>query len=224
MIRLKLPFEVKRRLKNVKAVLFDLDGTVIDTIDLIKASFRYATSQVLGQSLSDEVLLQNLGTPLLGQMKVFSVEKAEELVKAYREHNFTHHDRMIKEYPGVAKVLVYLRNKDYRLAIVTSKSGPLAQRGLAILGLVPYFEVVVSMDDTTEHKPLPAPILLALKKLRCMPDEAIYIGDSPPDLKAGRAAGVLTTAALWGPFTRERLLAEEPDIVLDEVTDLLEIL
>jgi pyrophosphatase PpaX len=214
----------KNRLKKVKAVLFDLDGTVIDTIDLIRSSFRHATTQVLGQSLPDEVLLQNLGTPLLDQMKVFSPEKAEELVKVYREHNQAHHDRMVKEYPDVVTVLTGLKKKGYRLAIVTSKSGPLARRGLEVLGLGPYFEVLVSMDDTTEHKPLPAPILAALQKLGCGPDEAVYIGDSPHDLRAGKAAGVLTAAALWGPFPLERLLAEKPDLVLDKMTDLLEIL
>lgn len=220
----KIDSEIEERLKTVEAVLFDLDGTVVDTIALIRTSFRFAVSRVLGLSLSDEVLLQNLGMPLLDQMKVFSEEKAEELVEVYREHNQARHDQMIKRYADTESVLKKLAEKGYALAIVTSKSSPLAKRGLSVLGLEPYFELVVSMDDTSEHKPLPAPVLAALKKMKRLPENAIYIGDSPHDLKAGRAAGVLTAAALWGPFSKERLLAENPDILLDDITDLLEIL
>lgn len=219
-----LPSEIKKRLKKIKVVLFDLDGTVIDTIDLITASFRFATKQVLGATFPDDVLLQNLGTPLIYQMEFFSPEKAAELVKIYRQHNHAYHDEMIKEYPGVKETLRVLRERGYRLAIVTSKSGSLARRGLAAFDLELLFEIFISADDTIEHKPLPAPILAAVTKLKSMPDKAIYIGDSPHDIKAGKAAGVLTAAALWGPFPPKRLLAEEPDIVLSKITDLLEIL
>ncbi len=224
MEKIKLSLEMRKRLKKVKGILFDLDGTLIDTVELIRQSFRYATQKILGQKIPDEILLRNLGTPLRSQMEVFSKEKADELTRVYQEFNWAHHDELIREYPGTKEVLKRLKEWGYKLAVVTSKSYPLAQKGISAFNLSPFFEVVVTLDDVSEFKPLPGPILAALNRLGFKPSQAIYIGDSPHDIKAGKRAKVLTAAALWGPFSFENLKKEKPDIFLENIGELEEII
>lgn len=220
----ELPRGLRERLAHTKAALFDFDGTVVDTVELITASFRHTISTVLGLDLPDEELIQNLGMPLLAQMKVFSEERADELVDVYREHNRAHHDEMIVEIPGAKTTLEALRQAGLRLVVVTSKSRELAQRGMDIFQLRALFDDGVYMEDTAVHKPNPEPVLEALRRIEVGPVEAVFVGDSPHDIAAGRAAGVLTIAALWGPFARERLLAARPDVSLKSVDQLVPLL
>lgn len=209
---------------SVTAVLLDFDGTVVDTVELITESFRYTISRVLGLDLPDDVLIANVGMPLAAQMHIFSPEREEELVRVYREHNHAHHDAMIKEFPGAKAALQEMRAAGLKLAVVTSKSKPLTQRGMDTFGLRPLFDAGVYMEDTQSHKPNPEPVLEALARLGSSPDRAVFVGDSPHDIAAGNAAGVITIAALWGPFPRERVLDARPDIVLESVGELAPLL
>ncbi len=209
-------------MKETELVLFDLDGTLIDTIDLIYLSFKHATTIVLNEDLSREKLLRNIGRPLLDQMKVFSEEKKEDLMSTYHEYNFKHHDRMVSAYPGVPKVLGEL-SKSSRIGVVTSKRRDLALRGIELCGLSGYIEKVVAMEDTTEHKPGPAPVLLALKEFDIKKEKSIFIGDSPFDIQAGKAAGVEAVGVTWGPFSKKELLKNKPDHIIDQIEELLKI-
>ncbi len=209
-------------MKETELVLFDLDGTLIDTIDLIYLSFKHATTIVLNEDLSREKLLRNIGRPLLDQMKVFSEEKKEDLMSTYHEYNFKNHDRMVSAYPGVPKVLGEL-SKSSRIGVVTSKRRDLALRGIELCGLSGYIEKVVAMEDTTEHKPGPAPVLLALKEFDIKKEKSIFIGDSPFDIQAGKAAGVEAVGVTWGPFSKKELLKNKPDHIIDQIEELLKI-
>lgn len=209
-------------MKETELVLFDLDGTLIDTIDLIYLSFKHATTIVLNEDLSREKLLRNIGRPLLDQMKVFSEEKKEDLMSTYHEYNFKNHDRMVSAYPGVPKVLGAL-SKSSRIGVVTSKRRDLALRGIELCGLSGYIEKVVAMEDTTEHKPGPAPVLLALKEFDIKKEKSIFIGDSPFDIQAGKAAGVEAVGVTWGPFSKKELLKNKPDHIIDQIEELLKI-
>ena len=213
--------ELARRLARTSAVLLDFDGTVVNTVELITASFRYTIKRVLGVELPDEVLIANLGMPLPEQMRGFSPEKEEELVRVYREHNRAHHDEMIKEFPGAKEALEGLRAAGFKLALVTSKSRELTQRGMDMFGLRPLFDAGVYMEDTQIHKPNPEPVVEALRRLGAAAEDAVFVGDSPHDISAGRAAGVATIAALWGPFPRDRVLEARPDIVLESIDELV---
>lgn len=210
----------RKRLAEIDAVLLDFDGTVVNTIDLIAASFRHTISTVLGLNLSDETLLQNLGMPLRAQMQVFAPERVQELVDVYREHNRAHHDEMIGEFAGAKEALEQLKAAGFKLAVVTSKSRELTQRGMDMFGLRPLFDAGVYIEDTDAHKPNPEPVCEALSRLGADARHAAFVGDSPHDIIAGNAAGVLTVAALWGPFPRDRVLEARPDIVLDSVEEL----
>ncbi len=205
--------------------MFDLDGTLIDTVDLIYRSFDHAVQKVLGKNLTREELLQNIGRPLEAQMKVFSPTQSDLLLDAYIKHNLAEHDENISKYPYIVETLNWLvQEKAMKLGVVTSKKRDLSLRGLKIVGLFDLFDVVVAMEDTENHKPNPEPVTEALKLLRCSASETLFIGDSPFDIDAGRAAGVFTGAALWGPFSQKQLQAHKPDLELASIKDLKTVL
>ena len=194
------------------AVLFDLDGTLIDSIELILASMRYAFTKCGRPVPTDSQWLSGVGTPLPTMFRNYVSGEADvaELITAYREHQLVHHDALVRCYAEVADMLDVLAGGGHPLAVVTSKSEALAERGLEHAGIRQYFQTIVGFDTTERHKPHPEPVLTALHRLRYEPYEAVFVGDSVHDVEAGNAAGVVTVAALWGPFTREQLAAAHP--------------
>ena len=210
--------------RSVKAVLFDLDGTLIDSIPLIVASLRHAMSTVLAVDLSDEQLMRNIGTPLVKQMREFSPEHADELLRVYREHNAIHHDTWVNEYPMTSETLLALKAMGYPVGVVTSKAGEGARRGLAVTGLDQYIDILVTCDDTDRHKPEPDPLYLAAERFGLKATECVYVGDSEFDMMAAKAAGAVSIAALWGPFPDETVLGPGVDHALETITGLLPLL
>jgi len=204
-------------------VVFDLDGTVVDTVELIVESFRYATRTVLGVVLPDDVITAGVGQPLMTQMEELSAEHARELYDVYREYNHRRHDELIRGYAGIAELLDGLRAAGRRLGIVTSKSRDTTQMAFRAVGLDDRFEVVVTASDTDEHKPSPVPLLLCLERLRAPAAGAIYVGDSPVDIEAGAAAGMATAAVAWGVFGKEALMAVAPDFWVEAPHELLDL-
>ena len=204
-------------------VLFDLDGTVVDTVELIVRSFRHATQLVLGVVLPDEVITAGVGQPLMTQMEMLAPDHAEELYDAYREFNHSRHDELIRGYDGMTEVLEALRADGRRLGIVTSKGTPATEMAFRAVGLADHFDVIVTASDTAEHKPSPVPLRLCLERLGADADGALYVGDSPFDIKAGAAAGLATAAVGWGIFSRQVLLAAGPDYWLDEPRELIDL-
>jgi len=202
-------------------VVFDLDGTVVDTVELIVESFRYATTTVMGEVLADEVILAGVGRPLYAQMERLSADHAQELYDVYREYNHRRHDELIRGYEGIDEVLGTLKAAGRRTGIVTSKGRDTTAMAFRAVGLEAHFDVVVTATDTTEHKPSPVPLLLCLERLGATAAGAIYVGDSPFDIEAGAAAGMATAAVAWGVFGRDALLAAGPDFWLDAPRDLL---
>ena len=207
--------------KCFKAFIFDLDGTIVDTIELIRDSFRHASREVLGRQLPDEVLMANVGQPLKRQMELLNPGKADELYTVYREFNHARHDELIRPYPGIENVLARLRERGVRLAIVTSKSRDTVNMAFRTIPVEQYFDTVVATDDTEFHKPHPQPIMLAMRRLDAGPGESVYIGDSPFDIEAGQAAGIATAAVGWGIFPSVRLKEMEPDFYFEKPDEIL---
>ncbi len=209
-----------------KAVLFDNDGTIADTYDLILDSFRHATREVLGQQLPDDVLMARVGVPLAEQMKDFSDDPVvqEELLITYRTYNHKIHDERIALFPGELDALKCLSDAGLRMGVVTSKLHWLAQRGLEVLGISEYMEAFVGADDCPKFKPLPDPILMGCEQLDVAPEKCVYAGDSPFDIAAGNAAGCMTVAVTWGVFSEEALLKEKPDYVVSSFEELTNVL
>lgn len=217
-------FDLAARVSALECVLFDLDGTLIDTIELIRESMRYATSRVLGEALPDDVLMRNVGVPLINQMREFSAEHADLLLTTYREHNHRVHDSMVKEYPGVDSALERFSAAGLRMGIVTSKSRAVAMMGIDRFSLMRFFDVLVACDDVPIHKPEPYPLLHAAERMGVDISRCAYVGDSPHDMAASVAAGSVSIAATWGGFSRERVLEPGPDYVADSMADVEAIL
>jgi pyrophosphatase PpaX len=201
--------------------LFDLDGTLIDTTELIAVSFRHASREMLGKVLPDEVLMANVGQPLLKQMEVLGGKRAREWYDTYREFNHEHHDEFIRPYPGIEELLGKLRLRGAAMAVVTSKSRETVDMAFRCIPIEGYFQAVITADDTDAHKPSPQPLQLALRQLDLTPDEAVYIGDSPFDLEAGHAAGMATAAVGWCIFTPVLLKDLEPDFYFEQPDEIL---
>jgi pyrophosphatase PpaX len=192
--------------------LFDFDGTLADSLELILASFRHATAEVLGAVPDDAVLRAGIGRPLIDQMRTLDPDRAQELFDVYVAHNVAWHDRLLRPYPGMDELLAALRADGRRLGVVSSKRRDTVELGLRLLGL-DGFETVVGWEDTEAHKPGPEPVLCALERMSAAAADAVYVGDSAWDMRSGRAAGVATAAVLWGVGSREELEAEHPDLV-----------
>jgi pyrophosphatase PpaX len=205
-------------------ILFDLDGTVVDTVVLIRESHRHAVRTVLGQELSDDRLVANVGKPLLEQMHAFSPDHADELYRVYREWNHAHTAELIASYDGISGLLQALTDDGRQLGLVTSKSRDAVDLAFRSLDVGRYFDIVVTADDSERHKPDPEPLRLALERLGRAVDGACYIGDSPFDIQAGQRAGMITVAVTWGFFGNEDLAAVQPDITCDTVADLNRVL
>jgi pyrophosphatase PpaX len=206
-------------------VLFDLDGTVIDSGAIILASMRHAAREVLGVEVPDEQLMAAVGGPgLEAQMQALSPDRADELVTVYRAHNEPLHDELVC-CAGMDEVLVQLKDEGRRLGIVTAKRRQTVELAFARIPIEHLFETVVGGDETKKHKPDPEPLLLALERLGAAPDEAVYVGDAPFDVKAAKAAGLYSVGVSWGGIHgRERLEAEEPDALVDAPEELLGVL
>jgi pyrophosphatase PpaX len=203
-------------------VLFDLDGTVIDSGSIIIASMRHAAQTVLGREIPDEQLLAAVGGPgLVEQMRNLDADRVDELVECYRAHNEPLHSELV-ECAGMTDALTTLKEQGRRLGIVTAKRRATVDIAFRYLPLETFFEVVVGSDDTETHKPDPAPLVYALEQLAADPDEAAYVGDSPFDVRAAKAAGLHAVAVTWGGIhQRERLEAEGPDAIVSDTDELL---
>lgn len=203
--------------------MFDLDGTLVDTTNLIRQSFRHASREVLGEQLPDEVLMANVGQPLDKQMEILDSDRAQELYEVYRKFNHARHDEFIREYDGIKQLLDTLTERGVKMGIVTSKSRLTVDMALQCIPIEHYFEALITTDDTEYHKPHPQPLQLAMSKLDVTPDESVYIGDSPFDIEAGQAAGIATVAVSWGIFPPVRLKELEPDFFFDNPEEILQL-
>lgn len=207
----------------MKVLLFDLDGTLVDSIELILASFRHAFASVLGEAPADEAWIRGIGTPLVSQIRgIVGDDDAlvHRIMATYREYQLANHDRLLRGFDGVRETLVGLRSKGHPMGLVTSKMNDLAHRALAFTGLDGLMDVVVGFDSSARHKPDPEPVLIALEQLGRAPADSLFVGDSPHDIVAGNAAGSISVAALWGPFSRTELEAAKPRYSIASIREL----
>ncbi len=206
-------------------VLFDLDGTIVDSGWMILASYRHATQTVLGREIPDEVLMARVGAGHLEeQMAEFDADKARELAHAYREFYAPLHSEL-QAFPGMLELLRRLDEEGRRLGVVSAKRVDIVQLAFDALGFGDLMDVVVGSDEAPRGKPHPDQILLALERLGADPDGTAYVGDAPFDIAAAKAAGVHAIGVTWGGIhTRERMEAEGPDAVVDTADELYAVL
>jgi pyrophosphatase PpaX len=204
-------------------VLFDFDGTVIDSGAIILASMRHAAETVLGGRYSDAQLLRSVGGPgLEAQMHALDPARVDELVRVYRAHNEQLHETLAL-CAGMDAVLETLKARGHRLGIVTAKRRVTVDLAFAHVPIEHFFDIVVGSDATAEQKPHPAPLLHALEQLGAAPGDAAYVGDSPFDMQAAKAAGLYAVGVSWGRIHEAGKLTDA-DVIVHEADDLLELL
>ncbi|MEO6056168.1 MAG: HAD-IA family hydrolase [Gemmatimonadales bacterium] len=210
----------------LRTVLFDLDGTLIDSVRLILDSYHHTLAAHGYPPRTDEDWLRGVGTPLTVQLAEWGHDPAtlDAMIATYREYNLTHHDRMVTVYPGVVAAIEAIRAAGLRTGLVTSKNRKGAMRGLSLVKLDTGMDVLVCADEVTNPKPHPEPVEKAMALLGADPGSTVYVGDSIHDMVSGRAAGVRTAAALWGPFGRSHLEDATPDYWLETPADLLSLI
>ncbi len=202
------------------ALLFDLDGTLLDSIGLLLECMEYAFE---GRAVvpTREAWTAGIGTPLRDQMRQFAVQEheVEDVVARYRVHQDANLERLTSLFPGTTEVLGWARSARLQLGVVTSKGRGMTMRSLVHVGLEHAFDVVITASDTERHKPDPLPVQRALDAVRARPEHAFFVGDSTHDMHAGRGAGTFTGAALWGPFSRQQLDVTRPTHWLEGLAD-----
>ena len=210
---------------TIRTVLFDLDGTLIDSLRLILDSYHHTLAQHGLPARTDADWLKGVGTPLTVQLAEWRDQSGtiEAMIATYREYNLKHHDRMVTVYPGVLDAVRAIRASGRQTGLVTSKNRHGALRGLTLVGLQLLMDVLVCADEVANPKPHPEPVQKAVTLLNADPASTLYVGDSVHDMHAGRAAGVLTAAALWGPFQRAQLQESSPDFWLEKPEELVEL-
>lgn len=214
-------------MQRIDVILFDCDGTLIDTYDIILTSMRYTVNDLLGQTRSDNELMSGVGTPLADQMLYFldgDKTRVDEIVSLYRQHNDSIHDEGVRSFADVAPALEKLKELGYKMGVVTSKRHFMADRGLEICGIRDYFDVLIGSDDFPLHKPNAGPILEGCRLLGVDAKNCAYVGDSPYDIQAANAAGCLSIAALWGMFGADELRAENPEVEINAMGELADVL
>jgi pyrophosphatase PpaX len=206
-------------------VLFDFDGTLVDSGAIILSSFKHAARTVLERDVEEEQIAALIGgSALHDQMRVLDPSRVDDLVRVYREHNRPLHDEL-EAFDGVEELIAALAAQGRKLGIVTAKGRATVELAFAVVPLERYFGAVVTADMTERHKPDPEPVLKALELLGSEPAEAAFVGDSPYDVEAGNAAGVFTIGVSWGKIHPDQRLRDAgADLVVHSPEELLAVL
>ncbi|WP_186580892.1 pyrophosphatase PpaX [Aquibacillus kalidii] len=209
---------------TIRTILFDLDGTLIDTNELIIASFSHTLEKHADRKYTREEILNFIGPPLKDSFLSIDESRVEEMIATYKEHNLSNHSDYVVAYPTVVETMKQLKKAGFQLGIVTTKIGATAKLGLEITGLENIFECLIALEDVKHAKPHPEPIIKALTELNAQPATTIMVGDNYHDIEAGKNAGTKTAGVAWTIKGRETLEAYQPDFMLEEMSDLLKIL
>ena len=207
---------------NIDTILFDLDGTLLDTNRLIHESFVYTLEQY-GFQFSDEEILQFNGPPLVHTFTELNPEKVNEMVQTYRTHNLARHDDYVTLFPNVKETLAQLKQKGIKTAVVSAKMRPGVDKGLQFTGIEPYFDTIVTIDDVHHPKPHPESLQLAMDRLDSKQENTLMIGDNYHDIEAGNRAEVDTVAVSWTHKGIDFLKQYNPTYVIDDMKQLLDI-
>ncbi|MDQ0340858.1 pyrophosphatase PpaX [Caldalkalibacillus uzonensis] len=212
-----------------KTVLFDLDGTLLDTNELILTSFVHTLSSCCpDRTFAKKEIVPHMGKPLVDMMAFFKRHyqidtPLEEMVRIYREHNIRTHNEMVTAFPHVPEVVKTLAAAGITMGVVTTKQRNTAQMGLDLCDLAPYMGTLVSIEDVKHPKPHPEPVYKAMKDLGAAPRSTIMIGDSRYDIEAAQYAGIASAGVSWTLKGEDHLRAFSPTFMLNDMRDLLDI-
>lgn len=205
-------------------ILFDLDGTLLDTNDLIIGSFLHTLEQFFPEKrFSREDIIPHLGKTLADVMRAFDEHRIEDMMRVYREHNFHSHDAMVQIFPHVQDVLSVLHEKGIKMGVVTTKQRNVVEMGLQLFDLTKYMSTIVTIQDVEQPKPHPEPVLKAMAEIGALAQSTLMVGDSSYDIEAGQRAGVDTAGVAWSLKGVAYLEQYSPTYILNGMPDLLHI-
>lgn len=207
----------------IKAVLFDFDGTLINTNELIIKCFKLVYKEHLNIDMPTAEICKYFGEPLLKTFERYDKENAEKLMGYYREHNLKMHDEMVRGFDGARETLVALRELGIKVGVVTSKRKEMTFRGLKFINIEDTIDVVVTPEDTDKHKPDPEPILFACDILGISPEEVLYVGDTSFDIKCSKSAGAKCCLVKYTMLPIEELMPLNPDYTVDKLLEIIKI-
>lgn len=207
----------------IRTVLFDLDGTIVNSNELILQSFLNVLKDI-APDVTREFMIPHMGKTLDDQLRIFSGrEHIDDLVPLYRKYNLENHDRLIEEFPHVREVISRLHSEGIRMGIVTTKIRQTTLMGLKLCGLEPYMETIVTLEDVDHPKPHPEPVRKAVEALGANPEETLMVGDSPYDILSANSAGVISVGVGWSLKGEETLSQYHPQHIIHDMRDLYSI-
>lgn len=214
-------------MKKINTILFDFDGTVMDTNGVIISSWQHTFHTVEGKHRSEEEIVKTFGEPLAITMeKILPQIPVEEGIQIYRDYHYDNFEDLISVFPGMVSLLQELKQRGYKTGVVTSRLLHTTKKGLDKYDLGQYFDVVVTCDDSTKHKPDPEPVLIALQKLDSKPEETIMLGDSMFDILCARNAGVKSVLVGWSIVAgqEEKEGPDAADFIIENAEDLFKLI
>lgn len=207
---------------KIEAILFDLDGTIIDTNELIFQTFEHVLKGQTKEIFERKHLIPHMGKPLGEQLQLLSgKDRADDLTAAYREYNARMHDELVKEFPHVREVIAELFRRGIKLGVVTTKIRKTTEMGLNLCGIKQYFQSIVTIEDVEHPKPYPEPVLKAMRELGVDPGATMMVGDSQWDIEAANRAGVVSVGVAWSLKGEDVLQTYQPDHIIHDMRDLL---
>lgn len=208
---------------KITTLLFDFDGTLLDTNELIIQSFETVLNARYPGKYGRDDILPFLGPPLKETCDRIDPTIADELIQDYRLWNMENHDVLAKEFDGVTETLKELKRSGLKMAIVSTKRNEMIKKGLELISIEDLFDTIIGLDDVQNAKPDPEPILLALERLGSSPEESLMIGDNYHDILGGKNAGVRTAGVAWSLKGEAFMRGLEPDYLLQHISDLITI-
>jgi len=205
---------------SLKCVIFDMDGTLTQTNQLIYDAFNDIAVRFQGRTYSPEAITAMFGPPEEGALLTIAGEdRIDEAMHEYLKFYRARHNDLARLYPGILDLLIWLKQRGVRLALFTGKGIHTTTITMEMFGLKPYFDFVVTGNDVVNHKPSSEGIRKILDHFSLSPDDVLMVGDSPSDVKASHEAGVRIAAVLWDSYRKEKVLQLKTDYVFHDVAE-----
>jgi len=205
---------------SLKCVIFDMDGTLTQTNQLIYDAFNDIAVRFQGRTYSPEAITAMFGPPEEGALLTIAGEdRIDEAMHEYLKFYRARHNDLARLYPGILDLLIWLKQRGVRLALFTGKGIHTTTITMEMFGLKPYFDFVVTGNDVVNHKPSSEGIRKILDHFSLSPDDVLMVGDSPSDVKASHEAGVRIAAVLWDSYSKEKVLQLKTDYVFHDVAE-----
>lgn len=208
---------------KINTLLFDLDGTLIDTNELIVTTYLHTLEKYYPGKYTREDVLPFMGPSLMEVFGKIDPDRADEMIREYRTFNHANHNRLVKEFPTVFETMKTMKEQGFQLGVVTTKLYDTTQKGLKLTKLDRFFDIVVTLNDVSKAKPDPEPIFHALEQFQTPPERAIMVGDNYHDILAGKNAGTKTAGVAWSLKGEDYLDQFKPDYMLNQMSDLVTI-